>query len=64
MRDPKKRLSAAQALNHKWVQGKAVKTNPMEETQRKLKEFQARKKLKVNHAPLQICTLQHMISNY
>ena len=59
MKDPKKRLSARQALQHPWVQGKAVKTNPMEEAQKNLKEYQARKKLKVN---LQIFNFEQLPS--
>ena len=47
--DPKKRLTAAQALNHNWVTGKAAKANHMEATQAKLKEFNARRKLKVGY---------------
>ena len=45
--DPKKRLTAKQALNHPWVKGTACNGSHMEETQTKLKEFNAQRKLKV-----------------
>jgi len=44
--DDRKRLSAAQALQHPWVKGNAAKSNHMEETQTKLKQFNAKRKLK------------------
>lgn len=44
--DPKKRLTAKQTLQHPWVQGKGAKREHMEKTQEKLKEFNARRKLK------------------
>jgi hypothetical protein len=41
-------LKARQALRHAWVQGHAAKSKHMEKTQSKLKEFNAKRKLKVN----------------
>ena len=51
--DPKKRLTAKQALSHHWVTGLAAKAAHMEETQTKLKLFNARRRLKVReHCPV------------
>ncbi|XP_062608941.1 calcium/calmodulin-dependent protein kinase type IV-like [Saccostrea cucullata] len=44
--DPKKRLTEVQALNHKWVQGVAAKSEHMPETHEKIKEFNATRKMK------------------
>ncbi|KAI5101882.1 calcium/calmodulin-dependent protein kinase type IV-like, partial [Silurus meridionalis] len=44
--DPQKRLSVHQALGHPWVLGKAARFSHMDTTQRKLQEFNARRKLK------------------
>ncbi|TSM94666.1 Calcium/calmodulin-dependent protein kinase type IV [Bagarius yarrelli] len=44
--DPHKRLSVQQALEHPWVLGKAARFSHMDTTQRKLQEFNARRKLK------------------
>lgn len=45
--DPKKRLTAKEALKHKWVQGHAAKKDKMDKKYfDKLKEFNARRKLK------------------
>uniref|UniRef100_A0A8C6VDJ1 Protein kinase domain-containing protein n=1 Tax=Naja naja TaxID=35670 RepID=A0A8C6VDJ1_NAJNA len=45
--DPQKRLTVHQALEHPWVTGKAAKFAHMDSTQKKLQEFNARRKLKV-----------------
>lgn len=45
--DPRKRLSVREALQHPWVLGKAARFSHMDTTQRKLQEFNARRKLKV-----------------
>ncbi|XP_075901673.1 calcium/calmodulin-dependent protein kinase type IV [Nelusetta ayraudi] len=44
--DPQKRLSVQEALQHPWVLGKAARFSHMDTTQRKLQEFNARRKLK------------------
>lgn len=48
--DPQKRLSVREALQHPWVLGKAARFSHMDTTQRKLQEFNARRKLKVSLA--------------
>lgn len=45
--DPRQRLSVREALDHPWVLGKAARFSHMDTTQRKLQEFNARRKLKV-----------------
>uniref|UniRef100_A0ACB8F2A9 Uncharacterized protein n=1 Tax=Sphaerodactylus townsendi TaxID=933632 RepID=A0ACB8F2A9_9SAUR len=45
--DPQKRLTVQQALQHPWVTGKAAKFAHMDSTQKKLQEFNARRKLKL-----------------
>uniref|UniRef100_A0A8C7FBA4 Calcium/calmodulin-dependent protein kinase type IV n=1 Tax=Oncorhynchus kisutch TaxID=8019 RepID=A0A8C7FBA4_ONCKI len=47
VQDPKKRLTTLQALQHPWVTGKAVNSAHMDTAQKKLQEFNARRKLKV-----------------
>ncbi|XP_040829324.1 calcium/calmodulin-dependent protein kinase type IV isoform X2 [Ochotona curzoniae] len=44
--DPRKRLSTFQALQHPWVTGKAANFVHMDTAQKKLQEFNARRKLK------------------
>ncbi|XP_041417743.1 calcium/calmodulin-dependent protein kinase type IV isoform X2 [Xenopus laevis] len=44
--DAKKRMTVSQALQHPWVTGKAAKFSHMDHTQKKLLEFNARRKLK------------------
>ncbi|XP_067885918.1 calcium/calmodulin-dependent protein kinase type IV isoform X2 [Heterodontus francisci] len=44
--DPKKRLTTYQALQHPWVTGKAANFIHMNTAQKKLQEFNARRKLK------------------
>ncbi|XP_034387053.1 calcium/calmodulin-dependent protein kinase type IV [Cyclopterus lumpus] len=44
--DPHKRLSVREALQHPWVLGKAARFSHMDTAQRKLQEFNARRKLK------------------
>lgn len=46
VKDPKKRLTAKQALQHPWVQGKGANFKHMGQTHEKLKEFNAKRKLK------------------
>lgn len=45
--DPKKRLTPQAALKHVWVTGAANKTNNKGDTVEKIKEFNARRKLKL-----------------
>ncbi|TDH09007.1 hypothetical protein EPR50_G00103930 [Perca flavescens] len=44
--DPHKRLNVREALQHPWVLGKAARFSHMDTAQRKLQEFNARRKLK------------------
>ncbi|KAL6463670.1 hypothetical protein MHYP_G00280610 [Metynnis hypsauchen] len=46
VQDPKKRLTTLQALQHPWVTGKAANFTHMDTAQKKLQEFNARRKLK------------------
>lgn len=49
VKDSKKRLTTQQALQHPWVSGKAANFTHMDTAQKKLQEFNARRKLKVGH---------------
>ncbi|XP_063434507.1 calcium/calmodulin-dependent protein kinase type IV-like [Mytilus trossulus] len=44
--DPKKRITADQALQHPWVKGSAAKNEHMAEAQNKIKEFNAARKMR------------------
>ncbi|XP_029562386.1 calcium/calmodulin-dependent protein kinase type IV [Salmo trutta] len=46
VQDHHKRLTVKEALEHPWVLGKAARFSHMDTTQRKLQEFNARRKLK------------------
>ncbi|KAM6945699.1 calcium/calmodulin-dependent protein kinase type IV [Aplochiton taeniatus] len=46
VQDPAKRLKVHEAVEHPWVLGKAARFSHMDTTQRKLQEFNARRKLK------------------
>uniref|UniRef100_A0A674MQ93 Calcium/calmodulin-dependent protein kinase type IV n=1 Tax=Takifugu rubripes TaxID=31033 RepID=A0A674MQ93_TAKRU len=48
--DPRQRLNVREALDHPWVLGKAARFSHMDTAQRKLQEFNARRKLKVRLA--------------
>lgn len=52
VKDSKKRLTTQQALQHPWVTGKAANFTHMDTAQKKLQEFNARRKLKVGIFPL------------
>lgn len=49
VQDPKLRLTTLQALQHPWVIGKAASSTHMDTAQKKLLEFNARRKLKVGN---------------
>ncbi|XP_047139567.1 calcium/calmodulin-dependent protein kinase type IV isoform X1 [Hydra vulgaris] len=56
--DPKKRLTAKEALAHPWVQGKGANIVHMEKAQDKLREFNARRKIKAGaHAVIAVTDL-------
>jgi serine/threonine protein kinase len=44
--EEKKRPTAKEALQHPWIQGKGVRSNHMENCQKKLRDFNAKRKLK------------------
>lgn len=46
-KDPKERLTEYQALNHPWVTGEAASRNHLPEAHAKIKEFNAKRRLKV-----------------
>ncbi|XP_078279703.1 calcium/calmodulin-dependent protein kinase type IV-like [Rhinoraja longicauda] len=46
VQDPQKRLTVQQALQHPWVTGKAANIAHMDNAQKKMQEFNARRKLK------------------
>ncbi|XP_077988978.1 calcium/calmodulin-dependent protein kinase type IV-like [Glandiceps talaboti] len=54
--NPKRRLTVKQALQHPWVLGNAAKFRHMEVTQEKLKEFNAKRKLKAATQAVMIAT--------
>ncbi|XP_021340424.1 calcium/calmodulin-dependent protein kinase type IV-like [Mizuhopecten yessoensis] len=45
-KDPSKRITEVQALNHPWTKGTAAKGEHMAETHKKIKEFNAKRRLK------------------
>ncbi|XP_025078236.1 calcium/calmodulin-dependent protein kinase type IV-like isoform X2 [Pomacea canaliculata] len=47
--DPKRRMTAAQAMRHPWVKGFAYNAEHMEATMENIKLFNARRKLKKRH---------------
>lgn len=49
IQEPKQRLTTLQALQHPWVTGKAASSAHMDTAQKKLLEFNARRKLKVGN---------------
>uniref|UniRef100_A0A8C5CYV3 Protein kinase domain-containing protein n=1 Tax=Gadus morhua TaxID=8049 RepID=A0A8C5CYV3_GADMO len=63
LQDPRKRLTVLEALCHPWVLGKAARFSHMDTAQRKLLEFNARRKLKVPHTqPHRLSS--RLIANY
>ncbi|XP_069138753.1 calcium/calmodulin-dependent protein kinase type IV-like [Argopecten irradians] len=58
-KDPRKRLSVDAALRHPWVTGIAAKGDNLIETQEKIREFNARRKLK-GAAGSVCCLLQEL----
>ena len=49
--DPRKRLSAREALRHPWVKGQATNFVHLSQTVEKMKSFNARRKFKVIFFP-------------
>ena len=60
--NPKDRLTAGQALSHRWVKSSVAKTDPLNDTLAKMKELNARRKLKVSIRKTILITvlLQHI----
>lgn len=62
--DPQKRLSVREALQHPWVLGKAARFSHMDTAQRKLQEFNARRKLKVKMlVRVETCDLRSILTS-
>lgn len=63
--DPQKRLSVREALQHPWVLGKAARFSHMDTAQRKLQEFNARRKLKVRTSGVRVetCDLRSVLTS-